>query len=81
MNRLSTTFAGLQLRNPIIVSSSGLTDTAAKCLALEEAGAGAVVLKSIFEEQIMQEHDQLYDPSNDGADDYLSTYLRANSLS
>ena len=41
MNRLSTTFAGLPLRNPIIVSSSGLTDTAAKCLALEEAGAGA----------------------------------------
>jgi dihydroorotate dehydrogenase (fumarate) len=81
MNRLSTTFAGLPLRNPIIVSSSGLTDTAAKCLALEEAGAGAVVLKSIFEEQIMQEHDQWYDPSNDGADDYLSTYLRANSLS
>lgn len=80
MDRLSTTFAGLSLRNPIIVSSSGLTDTAAKCLALEEAGAGAVVLKSVFEEQIMQEHDRWYDPTNAEGDDYLSTYLRAHSL-
>lgn len=81
MNTLSTTFAGLPLRNPIVVSSSGLTDTAAKCQALEEAGAGAVVLKSIFEEQIMQEHDRWYDPAAAGADDYLTTYLRAHSLS
>lgn len=81
MNKLSTTFAGLSLRNPIIVSSSGLTDTAPKCLALEEAGAGAVVLKSIFEEQIMQEHDRWYNPANTEGDDYLSTYLRAHSLS
>ncbi len=81
MNSLLTTFAGLELRNPIIVSSSGLTDTAAKCLALEQAGAGAIVLKSIFEEQIMQEHDRWYDPTNAEGDDYLTTYLRAHSLS
>lgn len=81
MNNLSTTFAGLTLRNPFIVSSSGLTDTAPKCLILEEAGAGAVVLKSIFEEQIMQEHDHWYNPDNAEGDDYLSTYLRAHSLS
>lgn len=81
MDKLTTTFAGLTLRNPIIVSSSGLTDTAPKCLTLEEAGAGAVVLKSIFEEQIMQEHDRWYDPANAEGDDYLRTYLRANSLS
>lgn len=80
MDKLTTTFAGLTLRNPIIVSSSGLTDTAAKCFELEEAGAGAVVLKSIFEEQIMQEHDRWYDPANAEGDDYLRTYLRANSL-
>lgn len=79
-NSLSTHFAGLPLGNPIIVSSSGLTDTAAKCAALEEAGAGAVVLKSIFEEQIMQEHDRWYDPSLGEGDDYLTTYLRAHSL-
>ena len=80
MTDLSTTFAGLRLKNPFIVSSSGLTDTAVKCRQLEDAGAGAVVLKSIFEEQIMQEHDHWYDPSNAEGSDYLSTYLRAHSL-
>ena len=44
MATLETTFAGLKLRNPIIVSSSGLTDSAAKNQKLSEAGAGAIVL-------------------------------------
>ncbi|EKC52322.1 hypothetical protein LEA_16950 [human gut metagenome] len=48
MATLETTFAGLKLRNPIIVSSSGLTDSAAKNQKLSEAGAGAIVLKSLF---------------------------------
>ena len=81
MNKLSTTFAGLSLSNPIIVSSSGLTDSASKCRILEDAGAGAVVLKSIFEEQIIQEHDHWYDPNDSESFDYLSSYLRAHSLS
>lgn len=81
MTDLSTIFAGLALRNPIIISSSGLTDTADKCRLLEDAGAGAVVLKSIFEEQIIQEHDQWYEAGSSEESDYLSTYLRAQSLS
>lgn len=52
MTDLQTTFAGLKLKNPIIISSSGLTNTAAKNEKLEAAGAGAIVLKSLFEEQI-----------------------------
>jgi dihydroorotate dehydrogenase (fumarate) len=52
MAQLKTTFAGLTLNNPIIISSSGLTNSLAKIQKLEEAGAGAVVLKSVFEEQI-----------------------------
>ena len=52
MAQLKTTFAGLALENPIIISSSGLTNSAEKIKKLEEAGAGAVVLKSVFEEQI-----------------------------
>ena len=52
MTQIKTTFAGLELNNPIIVSSSGLTNTAEKIQKLEAAGAGAVVLKSVFEEQI-----------------------------
>jgi Dihydroorotate dehydrogenase len=52
MNKLKTTFAGLNLKSPIIVSSSGLTNNPQRILNLEKAGAGAVVLKSLFEEQI-----------------------------
>ena len=49
---LSTTYLGLTLRNPLIVGSSTLTLDADKAAACEAAGAGAVVLKSLFEEQI-----------------------------
>jgi dihydroorotate dehydrogenase (fumarate) len=45
---------GLKLRNPIIVSSSDLTKTSEGILRCYEAGAGAVVLKSIFEEQFQE---------------------------
>lgn len=54
---LSTSYLGLNLRNPIIVGSSGLTDSVEKIQKIEELGAGAVVLKSIFEEEIFFEYD------------------------
>lgn len=47
-----TNFAGLNLISPVIIGSSGLTNTPEKNTALEKAGAGAVILPSIFEEQI-----------------------------
>jgi dihydroorotate dehydrogenase (fumarate) len=49
---LMTNFAGLTLTTPFIIGSSGLTNTADKNTALEKAGAGAIILPSIFEEQI-----------------------------
>ena len=52
MSFFKTTFAGLSLPNPIIIASSGLTGTAEKNKELEKAGAGAIILQSIFEEQI-----------------------------
>ena len=52
MERLSTTYLGMQLKNPIIVGSSPLTSSLDKLKKCEDAGAGAVVVKSIFEEQI-----------------------------
>ncbi len=55
MADLSTTYLGLKLPNPIVAASSGLTATAAKVLECVEAGVGAVVLKSLFEEQILAE--------------------------
>lgn len=55
MANLSTKYLGLDLRNPIIVGSSGLTDSVEKIKELEKFGAGAVVLKSVFEEEILHE--------------------------
>lgn len=81
MTDLKTTFAGLSLRNPIIISSSGLTNSAGKNKRLAEAGAGAIVLKSLFEEQIMLEADQLKDPAfYPEASDYLEEYIRKHKL-
>lgn len=55
MADLTTKFLGLTLRNPLIVGSSGLTDSVEKIKELENAGAGAVVIKSLFEEEIIAE--------------------------
>lgn len=84
MSLLTTSFAGLKLSNPIIVSSSGLTDSAEKIARLAEAGAGAVVMKSLFEEQIMMETNQAiaynaYEHSE--GYDYFSTYIRQHKVS
>ena len=80
MAQLSTTFAGLKLKNPIIVSSSGLTNSVEKIKKLEAAGAGAVVLKSVFEEQIKVQAGQMSGYGAPEADDYLNAYVRSNAL-
>ena len=59
MTDLSTTFMGLKLKNPIIAGSSALSNSVAGVRKLEMGGAGAVVLKSIFEEEIIHEMDDL----------------------
>ena len=56
MADLSTEYLGLRLKNPIIVGSSGLTGSVDRVKELEDSGAAAVVLKSIFEEEIAIEH-------------------------
>lgn len=58
MANLSTTYMGFNLKNPIIAASSGLTDSVESLKRLEEAGAAAVVLKSLFEEEILLEMEQ-----------------------
>ena len=65
-----------------MISSSGLTNTAVKNEKLEAAGAGAIVLKSLFEEQITIEADRLRNPSYypEGSD-YLVEYIRNHALS
>lgn len=51
---LSTQYLGLSLKNPIVVASCGLTKSVDQIKKCEQAGAGAVVMKSVFEEQIKQ---------------------------
>ncbi len=56
---LSCNYLGLQLRNPLIAGSSGLTSSIENLRSIAKMGAGAVVLKSVFEEQIRYETDLL----------------------
>jgi dihydroorotate dehydrogenase (fumarate) len=56
---LTTKYLGLHLQNPIIIGSSGLTDSVEKIKRLQENGAAAVVLKSIFEEEITLEYEKI----------------------
>ena len=80
MKRLETTFAGLKLKNPFIVSSCNLTNSAEKNKKWEDAGVGAVVLKSLFEEEIEAEADWVNDGTHAEELDYLQTYYRAHRL-
>ena len=85
--KLSTTYLGLKLKSPIIVSSSTLTGSVESIKHCAEAGAGAVVLKSIFEEQIVSEIKReegytdvdIYD-SYPEAQEYLNTHMRGTEL-
>lgn len=52
---LKTTYLGLDLKNPLVPSSSPLARELDSLRQMEDAGAGAVVLHSLFEEQITQE--------------------------
>jgi len=55
---LRTTYLGLELSNPVVASASPLSGSLDTLRRLEDAGAGAVVLQSLFEEQI--EHEELH---------------------
>jgi dihydroorotate dehydrogenase (fumarate) len=57
---LSTTYLGMKLRTPFVVSASPLSQDLEKIRRMEDAGASAVVLHSLFEEQIRYERYQLH---------------------
>jgi len=81
MANLNTNYAGLQLRNPFIISSSGLTSSLDKIRKFDSLGAGAVVLKSLFEEQILFEIGSMSESSDyPEALDYLTRYTKENSV-
>lgn len=64
--RLNTSYLGLKLKSPVIVSSSPITSSIDSIVKAAQSGAGAIVLKSMFEEQLLVdsgrllEQDQMY---------------------
>jgi dihydroorotate dehydrogenase (fumarate) len=83
MKDLSTTYLGLKLKTPIIVGSCGLTKTVDSIGALADNKAGAVVLKSLFEEQIEAElvsNLENYQSDYPDAFDYIRGYTRENAV-
>ncbi|MDR0981808.1 MAG: dihydroorotate dehydrogenase-like protein [Culturomica sp.] len=81
MANLKTDFVGLTLKSPIIAGSSGLTADMNELVDIEKSGAGAVVLKSIFEEQIIMETERTIEFSDfPTQEDYIREYVKANNL-
>jgi len=81
MVNLATKYMGLNLKNPIIVSSSRLASSAETVKRLANAGAGAVVLKSLFEEQINADVNKLMDGSTSNFHPEELDYIRGMGLS
>jgi dihydroorotate dehydrogenase (fumarate) len=52
---LTTHYGGLRHTRPVVAGSSGLTDNIESLIEFEKYGAGAIVLKSLFEEEIIRE--------------------------
>ncbi len=81
MLKLETNYLGLTLKSPLIVSSSGLTNSVEKIVKYEALGAGAVVLKSLFEEQINFESGIYVEEGlSPEAHDYITAYSQSNAI-
>ena len=80
-----TKYLGLDLKSPIIVGSCGLTSDVQKLVEMEQAGAGAVVLKSVFEEQIIydiKKNTTTVAPTDNYGDsyEYIAAHVADDSL-
>lgn len=80
-----TKYLGLELKSPIVVGSCGLTSDVAKMVQMEEAGAGAVVVKSVFEEQIIHDikrNTHMVAPTDSYGDsyEYIAQHVADDSL-
>lgn len=86
---LTTNYLGLNLKNPIVVGSCSLTSSVSEIKKLEKYGAGAVVLKSIFEEEILmdaenqlreaKENSFIYDRYSETLD-YIDLHIKEERL-
>lgn len=76
MINLKTTYLGIELKNPIIAGASNLVSDPDNLKKLEEAGAAAIVYKSLFEEQIQYEAAQM----DDELEEYAERHAEMVSL-
>ncbi len=89
MKDLTSNYLGLNLKNPIVVGSCSLTSSVSEIKKLEKHGAGAVVLKSIFEEEILmdaknqlreaKENSFIYDKYSETLD-YIDLHVKEERL-
>ena len=70
MADLTTTYLGMQLKNPLVASSSPLTQKIDTSKQLEGAGVSAIVMHSLFEEQIIRESLALHEDLMRGTDSF-----------
>ncbi|ABB24926.1 dihydroorotate dehydrogenase-like protein [Pelodictyon luteolum] len=85
MADISTTWMGLDLRSPVIAASSTLTGSVDNVVEAARCGAGAVVLKSLFEEEILMESAENLAGNEQRfwygqAEDYIREYSRGDAL-
>jgi dihydroorotate dehydrogenase (fumarate) len=73
MMDLTTTYLGLKLKSPLVASSSPLTESLENVRRLEDAGAAAVVLPSIFEEQLTLESNALEQDLDRGTESFAES--------
>lgn len=83
---LSTVYMGYKISNPLIISSSGLTSSPDNIRKLADNGAGAIVLKSLFEEQIIADKKKLLGQDDmyfwyPEAVDYVSRFSKEHGIS
>jgi len=76
MINLKTNYLGLELKNPVIVGANNMVTNVDNLVRMEEAGAAAVVFKSLFEEQIQLENLQM----GEEMDEYADRHAEMTSL-
>jgi dihydroorotate dehydrogenase (fumarate) len=81
MNTLNTKYLGLDLVSPVIAGSSGITMSLDKVKTLVDSGVGAIVLKSVFEEEINRKAWTMESATGNYPEaDYILAYTKNNSL-
>jgi dihydroorotate dehydrogenase (fumarate) len=77
---LSTKYLGMVLRTPLVPSASPLSNGLDNVRRMEDAGAAAIVFHSLFEEQVVQEQNELHQHLTHGTDSYAEALTYAPDL-